>query len=108
MKAIADPLGLLGTGLADIRRQYAVPDDFPPEVTAEAEAAKDRLPGDHLDWTDKPFATLDPASSTDLDQAFLIEQSGNDLLLHYALADVGWFVPRGGAMEAEAWRRHYN
>lgn len=105
MKAIVDPHGLLVTGLADIRRQYAVADVFPPDVIAEAETAKDRLPGDHLDWTDRPFLTLDPASSTDLDQAFVIEQSGSDLLLHYALADVDWFVPRGGAMEAEAWRR---
>ena len=35
----------------------------------------------------------------------MIESSGADLLLHYALADIGWFVPPGGAMEAEAWKR---
>lgn len=26
-------------------------------------------------------------------------------MLHYALADVAWFVPAGGALEAEAWQR---
>ena len=49
--------------------------------------------------------TLDPASSTDLDQAFAIEASGSDLLLHYAIADVAWFVEDGGPIDEEAWRR---
>lgn len=105
MKAIADPEGRLTAGLAAIREQFSVPPDFPPDVMAEAEAASSRAPTDHADWTDRPFVTLDPATSTDLDQAFVIEQAGDALLLHYALADVGWFVPPGGAMEAEAWRR---
>jgi exoribonuclease R len=52
-----------------------------------------------------PFVTLDPASSRDLDQAFAIEAAGADLLLHYAIADVGWFVADGGAMDREAWLR---
>ena len=34
MKAIADPDGLLTAGLAAIRAQFSVPDDFPPEVLA--------------------------------------------------------------------------
>jgi exoribonuclease R len=51
------------------------------------------------------FVTLDPAPSTDLDQAFAIEASGGDLILHYAIADVAWFVDDGGAIDAEAWRR---
>jgi exoribonuclease R len=49
--------------------------------------------------------TLDPAASTDLDQAFTIEQRGADLLLHYAIADVAWFVDDGDVIDAEAWRR---
>jgi exoribonuclease R len=49
--------------------------------------------------------TLDPASSTDLDQAFAIEPSGSDLLLHYAIADVAWFIDDGDAIDIEAWRR---
>lgn len=36
------------------------------------------------------FVTLDPAPSTDLDQAFAIERRGTDLLLHHAIADVAW------------------
>jgi exoribonuclease R len=105
MKAIGDPDRLLGEGLAEIRAQFAVPDGFPPEVDAEAQRTSRRPFDGHLDWTEQHFVTLDPATSTDLDQAFVIERAGSDLLLHYALADIGWFVPRGGALEAEAWKR---
>jgi exoribonuclease R len=105
MKVLADPNRLLGEGLAAIRGRFAIPTDFPPEALAEAERTKNRTPDEHADWTDRPFVTLDPATSTDLDQAFVIEPAGTDLVLHYALADIGWFVPAGGALEAEAWRR---
>ena len=105
MKALADPDRLLGEGLAAIRLQYAIPADFPPEVVAEAESTRTRALTDHADWTAREFVTLDPATSTDLDQAFIIEPAGGDLILHYALADIGWFVPDGGALEAEAWQR---
>ena len=105
MKAIKDPTRALGDGLAAIRLQYQVPNGFPLEVTAAADVAARRAPAEHADRTAMPFVTLDPASSTDLDQAFAIEATGGDLILHYAIADVGWFVEEGGAIDAEAWRR---
>lgn len=105
MKALHDPDRLLADGLAAIRAQFQVPDSFPPAVLAEAESAAQRAPADHADRTALPFVTLDPASSTDLDQAFAIESAGADLLLHYAIADVAWFVSPGGAIDAEAWAR---
>jgi exoribonuclease R len=105
VRAIADPTNALGRGLAAIRRQFQIPDGFPAEVLAAAEVAASRVPSDHADRTSVPFVTLDPASSTDLDQAFWIEASGSDLLLHYAIADVGWFVEDGSLIDAEAWRR---
>lgn len=105
MKAIHDPHGALAEGLAAIRAQYQVPQGFPPAVLAAAQAAAQRTPSDHADRTDIPFVTLDPASSTDLDQAFWIEASGADLILRYAIADVAWFVDDGDAVDAEAWRR---
>lgn len=105
MKAIKDLTGALGDGLAAIRVQYQVPTSFPAEVMAAAEAAARRVPSDHADRTAMPFVTLDPASSTDLDQAFAIEASRDDLILHYAIADVGWFVEDGELIDNEAWRR---
>lgn len=105
MKVLADPGRLLGEGLAAIRHQFNVPTAFPPEVVAEARQTKCRPLSEHADWTQRDFVTLDPAASTDLDQAFVIEREGADLILHYALADIGWFVPDNGALEAEAWHR---
>jgi exoribonuclease R len=105
MRAIADPANALAHGLAAIRAEYQVPDSFPLEVVAEAKEAASKGVGEHVDRTYRPFVTLDPAGATDLDQAFAIEGSGADLLLHYAIADIGWFVAPGGAVDAEAWRR---
>lgn len=105
MMALADPNGALARGLAAIRAEFQVPASFPPDVLAAAGRAATRRPSAHRDWTPSPFVTLDPASSTDLDQAFAIERSGGDLLLHYAIADVAWFVEDGDPVDAEAWRR---
>ena len=83
-----------------------MPAGFPPAVLAAAEEAARRLPGpEHRDRTDRRFVTLDPASSIDLDQAFAIELAGDDVVLHYAIADVGWFVRPGDALDVEAFER---
>ena len=105
MKALVDPTNALATGLAAVRAQFQLPASFPPEVLAAANVAAKRPPTEHVDRTGWHFVTLDPATSTDLDQAFAIERSGEDLLLHYAIADVAWFVDDGGVIDAEAWRR---
>jgi exoribonuclease R len=105
MKALRDPQNLLTEGLAAIRAQFRLPAGFPPEVLAAAETAAARTPSEHADRTDRPFVTLDPQSSTDLDQAFAIERAGADLLLHYAIADVAWFVRDGDPLDVEAWKR---
>lgn len=103
MKALCDPTNALGQGLTLIRAQFQVPQAFPAEVLAAAERAAQRPLAEHADRTDLPFVTLDPAASVDLDQAFHIERSGEDLLLHYAIADVAWFIDE--VLDAEAWRR---
>jgi len=105
VKSLIDREGLLASGLDDIRTQFAVPTNFPDAVLAEAERAASRPITDHADWTDRDFATLDPKGSIDLDQAFCIERSGADLILHYAIADVPWFIAPNDAIDLEAWRR---
>jgi VacB/RNase II family 3'-5' exoribonuclease len=105
LKTIVDPKGALSAGLAAIRKRFQVPAEFPADVLTAAEVAARRTPDAHADRTDAPFVTLDPATSTDLDQAFTIERSGADFLLHYAIADVAWFVDEDGPIDREAWRR---
>lgn len=105
MKSIYDRQRALGEGLAAIRTQFRLANGFPLEVEAAAAAAAKKPPSAHIDRTAIPFVTLDPTSSTDLDQAFAIEQSGNDLILRYAIADVGWFVAENDPVDVEAWAR---
>jgi exoribonuclease R len=101
----------LDRAFARIRRTLGVPDEFPPEVVAEATAAADRLPVPHderarrADYGIVPFVTIDPASSMDLDQAFYAQARGDGYIVLYAIADVGYFVDRDGAVEDEAWKR---
>ena len=101
-------------GFEGIVHEFGVRDDFPQEVLAEV--ALSTSPGALVSLLDDPlridlthlgFVTLDPASSTDLDQAFCIEMAPDQqtLILHYAIADVGAFVARGSALEHEAWSR---
>ena len=105
MKTLVDPDRALAAGLSAIRDEFSVPAGFAPELLAAAEAAAKRPLSAHVDRTAMRFVTLDPASSTDLDQAFAIEQAGADVLLHYAIADVAWFVEDGDALDVEAWTR---
>ncbi|MFF6791006.1 RNB domain-containing ribonuclease [Streptomyces filamentosus] len=96
----------LRAALRALRTELAVPEGFPPDVLAEAEAAakNPRLPAD--DATDLPFLTIDPPTSTDLDQAMhLARRADGGYRVHYAIADVAAFVAPGGAIDAEAHRR---
>jgi exoribonuclease R len=96
----------LDAGLQRIREQFHVPAGFPPAAALGAVQAAARRPGpDHVDRTDQPFVTLDPSGATDLDQAFALERAGADIVLHYAIADVGFFVDHGDALDEEAWTR---
>ncbi|BAS09946.1 uncharacterized ribonuclease sll1290 [Arthrobacter sp. Hiyo4] len=65
--------------------------------------AAHELPGDDL--TDVDFLTIDPASSTDLDQALFIERADTGYRVLYAIADVPSFVRPGGGLDAETRRR---
>jgi exoribonuclease R len=105
LKAIFDRPRALAQGLEAIRTQFQLPGGFPPEVEAAAASAARKPPADHVDRTAIPFVTLDPTSSMDLDQAFAIERSGSDLLLRYAIADIGWFTKGSDPLDFEAFRR---
>lgn len=113
MKMTSEMLADFSAGFAKLEADFDVPSGFPADVLAAAEIAANRPIGGasspHVDRTDVPFLTLDPASSTDLDQAFAVEWTGtsddDDVMLRYAIADVGWFVRPGDAIDREAWKR---
>ena len=91
------------------RAELEIRTGFPDEVLQEAEAlAQERDPAQspaHQDRTDLPLVTIDPPGSRDLDQAVCCERTGDGYRLWYAIADVGFWVDRGSAIESEAWRR---
>ena len=100
------PLGAtLEQGIADIKREQALPLAFPPDVEALATqvASAPRLP--QLDRTDIALVTIDPIGSMDLDQALCVERQGTGFRLYYAIADVAAFVTAGDAIDLEAHRR---
>lgn len=92
-----------------VRRELEIRCGFPADVLEEAaRVAAERLPtasSVHADRTDVPFVTVDPPGSRDLDQAVHAERAGDGYRLRYAIADVGFWVDRGGAIEREAWLR---
>ncbi|MDF1502964.1 RNB domain-containing ribonuclease [Roseisolibacter sp. H3M3-2] len=98
----------LDAAFARLRDELAIRDAFPPDVLEEAERTAARVPAagaGRADATDVPFVTVDPPGSRDLDQAVHAERDGDGWRLRYAIADVGFWVDRGGAVEREAWLR---
>jgi exoribonuclease R len=94
-----------GPDFAAIRAEFDVPDEFPPEVLAEAERRAGQPPLPELDATDVPLVTLDPVGSRDLDQAVYLAARDDGYRVSYAIADVGAFVALGSALDDEARRR---
>lgn len=107
MKIQQDAAKALADGLDAIEKQYGLPKEFPSAVTRSAEAAVNGTAcgGKRVTATEIPYVTLDPPTSTDLDQAFHLSRDGCEIVLSYALADLTDFVPEGGAVETEAWQR---
>lgn len=100
---LPDPHDELVARLRAIRDELELPESFPAEVEAEARAAV-AAPLE-LDLTGIPFITIDPPTSTDLDQALHLERAGDGYLVRYAIADVAAFVEPGGAIDVEARER---
>lgn len=95
-------------GLRAIRTELRVPDVFPAEVERAAAAAAARTfptGSDRADRRDIPFVTIDPAGSTDLDQAYHATRTADGYQVHYAIADVAAFVDLDGPIAAEALAR---
>lgn len=92
----------LVAALRAIREELELPESFPAEVEAEAAEAAARGARAENDLTGIPFITIDPASSTDLDQALHLERDGTGYRVRYAIADVPAFVEPGGAIDTEA------
>ncbi|MGW3644627.1 RNB domain-containing ribonuclease [Streptomyces sp. NPDC000878] len=109
------PEAPLRAALTALRTELGVPESFPPAVLAEAErtakvmakaTAKSPSLPEPDDATDIPFLTIDPPTSTDLDQAMhLARRPGGGFRVRYAIADVAAFVVPNGPLDTETHRR---
>jgi len=90
---------------------HGIPFEFPEAALAEAKAAKPAGPSkDHEDWRDLPVITIDPADAKDHDDAVHAAPDGDPanpggFVVTVAIADVGWFVRPGTALDREARKR---
>ncbi|MDN3020593.1 RNB domain-containing ribonuclease [Streptomyces sp. S.PB5] len=92
------PEAPLRAALTALRTELDVPETYPPQAAAEAERPP-ALPS--YDATDIPLFTIDPPTSTDLDQAMHLSRHGTGYRVRYAIADVAAFVVPGSALDAE-------
>lgn len=102
---VQDPSDQLGAALAALRTELELPGGYPADAVGEARKAVESRALPDRDLRDVPFVTIDPATSTDLDQAVHIERAGQGYKVLYAIADVPAFVVPGGALDAETRRR---
>ena len=103
-------IGSKGSGgdFGPLRAEFHLPEGFPSDALAEAEAAAGdpaEFAGGREDATGLPLVTIDPPGSKDLDQALLVERAGAGFRVHYAIADLAAFVAPGGAIDRVARRR---
>ncbi|MFJ4168302.1 RNB domain-containing ribonuclease [Paenarthrobacter sp. NPDC089714] len=102
---VDDSSDQLAESLAALRTELELPADYPGEALAEARAAVEHHQLPTRDLLDIPFVTIDPATSTDLDQALFIDRAGEGYKVLYAIADVPSFVVPDGALDAETRQR---
>ncbi|REK74473.1 ribonuclease R [Paenibacillus paeoniae] len=101
-----------GVDILSIIRKHQLPESFPDEVTAEAEAAPDTITEEEIkeqgrrDLRDEIIVTIDGEDAKDLDDAVHVKvlENGN-YLLGVHIADVGYYVREKSALDQEAFRR---
>jgi ribonuclease R len=89
--------------------RFDLPNDFPAEVTAEADAYGDQVDANEsarrIDLRPLPLVTIDGETARDFDDAVYAEAHPEGFRLIVAIADVSFYVRRGTALDAEALRR---
>ncbi|MGR3540125.1 MAG: ribonuclease R [Hasllibacter sp.] len=106
---LGDPSAPRAVSLIAIH-QHGIPDAFPDEAVAEADAAEPVDLGDREDLRDLPLLTIDPADARDHDDAVWATPDDdpgnpNGHVLWVAIADVAHYVRPGIALDREARRR---
>ena len=104
VERLGDPSAPRSVSLIAIH-QHGIPDEFPDEALAEAEAQEPAGLQGREDLRDLPLVTIDPEDARDHDDAVWAEPDGDGHVLWVAIADVAHAVRPGSALDREAWRR---
>ncbi|GAB7386654.1 ribonuclease R [Bacillaceae bacterium] len=99
-----------GVDILSIIRKYGLPEAFPEEVLAEANAIPAEISPEEIrgrrDLRGKRIVTIDGADAKDLDDAVSVEKLPNGhYLLGVHIADVSYYVKEGSLLDQEAFRR---
>ena len=103
---LGDPSAPKAVSLIAIH-EHGIPDSFPDEVIAEADAAEPVGPEGREDLTDMPLLTIDPSDARDHDDACFAEPDPDRTnpgghILWVAIADVAHYVTPDSALDREA------
>jgi len=86
--------------------QHGIPDHFPDDVIAQADAAKPASAKGREDLRHLPLVTIDPWDARDHDDACCaIPNDAGGFALWVAIADVAHYVTPGSALDREARKR---
>ncbi len=85
--------------------RFDLPSDFPPAVTAQADAYGDQVDANEsarrIDLRELPLVTIDGDTARDFDDAVYAEPHAEGFRLIVAIADVSYYVRPGTALDAE-------
>jgi ribonuclease R len=84
---------------------HDIPDTFPAEAIAQAEAAGPTPLGNREDLRAIPLVTIDGEDARDFDDAVFAEAVEDGHRLIVAIADVAHYVPAGSPLDRSAWER---
>jgi len=109
VERLGDPSAPKAVSLIAIH-QHGIPDDFPDDVMAQADAAKPEGLKGREDLRDLPLITIDPSDARDHDDACYAhadEDPKNEggHVVWIAIADVAAYVTPGSALDREARKR---
>ncbi|MEH6674113.1 MAG: ribonuclease R [Sulfitobacter sp.] len=109
VERLGDPSAPKAVSLIAIH-QHGIPDDFPDDVMAQADAAKPEGLKGREDLRDLPLITIDPSDARDHDDACYAhadEDPKNEggHVVWVAIADVAAYVTPGSALDREARKR---
>ncbi|MGC1497603.1 MAG: ribonuclease R [Sulfitobacter sp.] len=106
---LGDPSAPKAVSLIAIH-QHGIPDHFPDDVIAEADAAKPMGLKGRKDLQDLPLITIDPSDARDHDDACYAHADDDPKnpgghIVWVAIADVAAYVTPGSALDVEARKR---